>query len=276
MHQPQKDQKREKAYDCWLAYRRLEYPVAKRYQAICSKVVVMGQSAVMDAAVEELKRGIGGILEVEPRILSASADVRALALGVDRENMAIPEKEVEALRNDGFIIKGQNDGILIAGKTDRGILYGTFSFLRSLQTGMSPDALSRIENPAAGIRMINHWDNMDGSIERGYAGNSIFFRNNQFISDKGRVKDYARLLASVGINGVSINNVNVHDQETRLITKDLLPEVALLADIFRNYGIRLYLSISYSSPIDLGGLNTADPLDETVQDWWCQYAGKGS
>ena len=122
--------------------------------------------------------------------------------------------------------------------------------------------------------MINHWDNMDGSIERGYAGNSIFFRDNQFISDKDSVRDYARLLASVGINGVSINNVNVHDQETRLITRELLPEVALLADIFRSYGIRLYLSINYSSPIDLGGLSTADPLDGTVQDWWCQKASE--
>jgi alpha-glucuronidase len=274
MNQPQKDPKREKAYDCWLAYRRLEDSVANRYQAICSEIVVMGQSAIMDMAVEELKRGLGGILGIEPRILYGSADVRALALGMDIECLAIPVKEVEALSHDGFIIMGQNGGILIAGKSERGVLYGTFSFLRSMQTGMSPDTLNRIENPVAGIRMINHWDNMDGSIERGYAGNSIFFRDNQFISDKDSVRDYARLLASVGINGVSINNVNVHDQETRLITRELLPEVALLADIFRSYGIRLYLSINYSSPIDLGGLSTADPLDGTVQDWWCQKASE--
>lgn len=274
VNKPTETQSHEIAYDCWLAYRPLEDPAAGQYRSMCARVVVLGHSPVMDAAVDELKRGLKGILEAEPEILPAASQVWALALGMDKERITLTGDDMEALSEDGFIIRSGQDGILIAGKRDRGVLYGTFAFLRCLQMGLSIDALNRVENPAAGIRMINHWDNMDGSIERGYAGKSIFFRANRFIPDKSRVRDYARLLASVGINGVSINNVNVHATETRLITKEFLPEAAALARIFRDYGISLYLSINYSSPIELGGLSTADPLDAGVQDWWCRKAAE--
>lgn len=274
MNKALETQKQDKAYDCWLAYRPLAEPDIGQYRSVCARVVVMGQSPVMDAAVDELKRGLKGILGIEPQIFPSASGAWALFMGPEQGHITLPEEDLEALTDDGFIIRSGQDGILIAGRKDRGVLYGAFAFLRLMQTGMSIDSLDRTENPAAGIRMVNHWDNMDGSIERGYAGRSIFFRDNGFIPDKGRVKDYARLLASVGINGVSINNVNVHKHETRLITKEFLPEVAALADIFRSYGIRLYLSINYSSPIELGGLDTADPLDEAVQDWWRQKAAE--
>jgi len=274
MKRPKEAQRRDKAYDCWLAYRPLEDSMAREYRSICARAVVLGQSPVMDSAIEELERGIRGILDIEPEISRIDIGIRALILGMDSDDISIPGKDIETLNPEGFIIKGLRDGILIAGKTDRGVLYGTFEFLRRMQMGLSIDSLHFAENPAAGIRMVNHWDNMNGSIERGYAGNSIFFRDNRFISDKSRIRDYARLLASLGINGVTINNVNVHEHETRLITKELLPEVAALADVFRDYGIRLYLSINYSSPMELDGLDTADPLDEAVQDWWCQKAAE--
>src|SRR5690606_35114456 len=122
--------------------------------------------------------------------------------------------------------------------------------------------------PKSQLRLMNQWDNADGSIERGYAGNSIFYDKGEFQSDSTRVKDYARLLASVGINGISINNVNVHEVETLFITEKKLPEVAKVADIFRKYGIRLYLSVNFAAPLQVGGLPTADPLDARVQQWW--------
>ena len=132
----------------------------------------------------------------------------------------------------------------------------------------------RIENPRNPLRIIDHWDNMDGSVERGYAGRSIFYYANQLTKDFKRLRDYARLLASIGINGVVINNVNVKDYETRLITSEYLPDLAKLAAIFRDFGIRIYFSINYASPIRLGNLPTADPLERAVQEWWARKAAE--
>lgn len=116
--------------------------------------------------------------------------------------------------------------------------------------------------------MINQWDNVDGSIERGYAGESIFYDNGEFTLDLGRIRDYARLLASTGINAISINNVNVHRRESLFLTERYLNDVAKVAAEFRAYGIRLFLSANYASPIEIGGLRTADPLDAQVREWW--------
>src|SRR5690606_16521560 len=120
------------------------------------------------------------------------------------------------------------------------------------------------------IRMINQWDNRNGSIERGEAGKSIFYVNNKITTNMERIKDYARLLSSVGVNAISINNVNVWKVETNLITNVLLPDVANIADILRAYGIKTFLSINFASPIEIGDLTTADPLDNDVKQWWKQ------
>ncbi|MBA8008965.1 alpha-glucuronidase [Klebsiella oxytoca] len=122
--------------------------------------------------------------------------------------------------------------------------------------------------------MINHWDNLDGTVERGYAGNSLFFHNNQIHYDEIRLHHYARLLASVGINAIAINNVNVHHHETALIDDSLLPSVAQIAAIFRQYAIRLFLSVNFAAPIETGELSVADPLDPQVIDWWQTRAEK--
>ena len=111
---------------------------------------------------------------------------------------------------------------------------------------------------------------MDGSIERGYAGRSIFYQDNRFIRDTDRIRDYARLLASVGMNGIVLNNVNVHYRETSLITEVFLEDVSRVAAIFRAYGITVYLSINYAAPVTLGELTTADPLDPAVEKWWSE------
>ena len=265
--------KENRGYACWLGYRSLEdVSSTVRYQALCSKIIVVKKTPILDTALDELKRGIFGMLAQEPEIMrSRHSDYCGFAIGCDTiEDIAPPE--LEQIGEEGFIIKKENSGILIVGKKDRGVLYGVFAFLRLMQSGKDPDNLSLMENPVNRLRMINHWDNMSGMIERGYAGKSIFFKYNDFIRDIQRIRDYARLMASIGINSISINNVNVDSHATRLITSDLLPEVARVAGVFREYGIRLYLAINFSSPIELGGLSTADPLDEGVLSWWCDKA----
>ena len=121
--------------------------------------------------------------------------------------------------------------------------------------------------PSNPLRMMNHWDNMDGSIERGYSGRSFFYANDEIIVDD-RTVDYARFMASIGINGIVINNVNVKWAATDLITTRFFDKVKELSDIFEDYGIKLYLSLNFAAPIELGGLPICDPLDEQVKQWW--------
>jgi alpha-glucuronidase len=124
------------------------------------------------------------------------------------------------------------------------------------------------------LRMVSHWDNLDGTVERGYAGASIFFAGGQVTQDLRRVRDYARLLASVGVNAACVNNVNVTAEAARLLTAAHLPRLARLAGVFREYGIRLFLSVSFDSPIVIAGLRSADPLDPLVGSWWRQRAAE--
>ncbi|MFD1885333.1 alpha-glucuronidase [Paenibacillus wenxiniae] len=158
--------------------------------------------------------------------------------------------------------------LIILAPSPAGLLYGAFHLLRHLGTGQPLDQLTAISRPANRLRMIDHWDNADGSIERGYAGQSFLYENNAFTRDWDRLHDYARLLASAGFNALSINNVNVHATETLFITDAFLPDVAEVANILRKYAIRLYVSVNFAAPIEAGGLSTADPLDEAVRRWW--------
>jgi len=138
-----------------------------------------------------------------------------------------------------------------------------------LQDGgrVPPAVNSKIEE-----RILNHWDNIDGSVERGYSGRSLFFSNGNICFDESRIRDYARLLASVGINRVCCNNVNVTERSARMITAELLPDVARLAAVFREFGIRFIIAVDFTAPRLLGGLTTYDPLDDAVADWWKQAA----
>jgi alpha-glucuronidase len=145
------------------------------------------------------------------------------------------------------------------------VLYGTFALIREMQLRHRLDKLNLRSAPAYPLRMLDHWDNLDGTVERGYAGKSLW----QWADLPGRIDpryvDYARADASIGINGVVLNNVNA---DPRILTADYLGKVAALADVFRPYGIRVFLSVRFSSPIETGGLNTADPLDPAVAAWW--------
>ncbi len=261
---------RNPAYECWLNYRPINDPIVEEYRPLCKFITAHESSPILQSAVDELISGLGIMLGTQPEMGLGTEGITLVH--ADKTDL-LPPSEKDQILDEGFMIKYHPQGFVIAGKDDRGILYGVFAFLRLLQLKTRPDAMSRVENPANMLRMVNHWDNIDGSIERGYAGKSFFFKNNQFIMDMKRLRDYSRLLASVGLNAVVINNVNVHYYETLLI-EDYLPDVAKVADVFGKYGIKLYLSVNYSSPIQLGGLDNADPLNPAVQDWWCEKARK--
>lgn len=263
-------------YKCWLKYYKLENKkLSGEYENLLRNIVIKENTAITQSAVNELKRGLAGILGIRPEISEEPAKPAFLMLGTLSGNKSIAgllDREKQNLGEEGFIIKllteNEQKQLLVAGKTDRGLLYGVFSLLRLIQTGTGLDELPRIENPVNQLRMVNHWDNMDGSIERGYAGKSIFYKNNKITGNLARISDYARILASVGINAIAINNVNVHKIETLLITDRYIKDAAKLNEIFRSYGIKLFLSINFASPLSTGELSTADPLDKEVRKWW--------
>ncbi|WP_274649583.1 alpha-glucuronidase family glycosyl hydrolase [Paenibacillus humicola] len=279
-----KEWQAETGYECWLRYARLEDgKLRDTYASVCGEIVTAaGQSEVIRAAVEELTAALEGMTGTAPLVSSETSGRRFVAIGtfgggLGAVDAAADPQTVESLGEEGYVIRSLPDGggagcIAIAGKTDRGALYGVFHFIRLLQQGADPDKLAVTESPKNGLRMINHWDNMDGSIERGYAGRSFFYRDNEMTEDLTRIRDYARLLASAGLNAVSINNVNVHQHETLLVTGAYLPKVKQIADVFRAYGIRLFLSVNFAAPIQIGGLDSADPLDPDVKKWWRETA----
>ncbi|WP_161979301.1 alpha-glucuronidase [Streptococcus sp. S784/96/1] len=167
---------------------------------------------------------------------------------------------------ESYSIDASESNIRLIASDNIGLLYGIYRLHRDFI--VYGEFRNVVESPKQAIRMINHWDNMDGSIERGYAGESIFFKDNHFRRDFTVIREYARLLASVGINALSINNVNVHKVETELITEKFLPELKYVASLFESYGIKIFLSINFASPKIIGGLETADPLDEGVVMFW--------
>lgn len=172
------------------------------------------------------------------------------------------------LQGEAFSLTPLEQGFEIAGGSKKGLLYGVYRFLNRLAGGESMDSIQEYSAPKADYRIMNHWDNMDGTIERGYAGKSFYFRNQSFDYDAERIRDYARLMASIGINGICINNVNVGKVSAGLIAEPLLTELAELASIFRPFGIRLLVSVHFDAPMIVGGLTTSDPLDEGVQAFW--------
>ena len=276
-------------YDAWLNSEICGTADTKRMSADFRSICVESDDPVVLTAERELKAAIRKIFGKAPPSVDKPKSSGTVVLGIIPQrahllsghdaahsvcSSLITDKESEIIGTEGFIIKhciSDDHGgslTLIAAKSGPGVLYGAFALIRRISCGDFSHGTHIVENPSLALRMVNQWDNMDGSIERGYAGLSIFYRDGRILKNSRRIRDYARLLASIGLNGIVLNNVNVHSTETRLITKEQLPKVAKLADIFRSYGIRTFLSINYSSPMELGGLDTADPLDRGVQAWW--------
>jgi alpha-glucuronidase len=269
----------DQGYEGWLRYSPLESIKREQYAQWCGRLICRANSGTAETALHELRLGIASLLELEPQNAVRSEGEPFLLLGLlEAPEITVLVEPTGVLLAEGYriqtVIQEGVRCIVLAGKTDKGLLYAVFHFLRLLQTGQDIRQLSIVENPRNQLRMLNHWDNLDGSIERGYAGKSIFYWDDQVLAQSPRVRDYARLLASIGVNGIVINNVNVHRQETLLMTEKHLPEVARVAAVFRDYGITVYLSINYAAPIELGDLDTADPLDSRVADWWKRRANE--
>ncbi len=179
----------------------------------------------------------------------------------------------KALKNlkDGYTIKSSRDKIIISSSKEIGLLYGVYHILRLQQTKQNLDNLNITEKPSYDVRILNHWDNLDGTIERGYAGHSLWKWEDLPNKISPRYAEYARANASIGINSVVLNNVNA---SPNILRKDYLEKVKVLADIFRPYGIKVYLSVNFSSPKVLDGLENSDPLNKNVQKWWKRKASE--
>jgi alpha-glucuronidase len=270
-----RDNKTRAYDDCWLRLDGIkDSSFQKNYRRCLESVYCNSDTRLAKTALNELLSGLTRLTGSSPKVVDdpESSCIILSILAFDKEiDSALATNEIAKLQPEGFLIKAVKDNkgskIYITAKTDKGLLYGVFRFLLYLDQQKEIGKLHLLENPKNPIRMINQWDNLDGSIERGYAGRSIFYQNNILTTDMARVKYYARMLASVGINAIAINNVNAHKEETRLIA-DKIHMVKEINDIFRDYGIRVFLSINYASPIDIGGLSSADPLDDEVAKWW--------
>lgn len=254
-------------YNCWLRKGNyMDLVRVDQYKDFCNTIIVKENKGVIKTAVSELKLAIKRITGIEAIVSSEVVKEPHIILELVQN---IDDNEIGA---EGFVVKRVDNSLMIIGKDDNGILFGVFHLIKVMSMGKTLKEAEIIDTPVNPIRMIDQWDNISGDIERGYAGKSIFYKNNSIVKDMTRIKDYARLLASVGINSIAINNVNVHELETKFITEEYLPNIANFAEVFRAYGIKLYLSINFAAPMEIDGLKVADPLDEEVKNWWKKTA----
>jgi alpha-glucuronidase len=268
----------EDGYELWLRYRPVsDQRVLRSYRASITGVVMEGGSPTSRAARSELDRGLRGLLGGEVPFVPTIARDGVLVVGTPARSSLVAAADVGAdlgrIGEEGFVIRSTRiagkRATVIAANTDVGLLYGVFRFLRELQTGKPVEGLSIVEAPRVRRRLLDHWDNLDRTVERGYAGFSLWDWHKLPDYLDPRYTDYARANASIGINGTVLTNVNAN--ATSLLP-EYLAKAAALAGVFRRYGIRVYLTARFSAPIEIGGLKTADPLDPEVAAWWRRKA----
>ncbi len=254
-----------KDYDLWLQYQKSSVA-----NGIFKNIALNAKNETDKAIQNELKTASERMFQYSPTF--SNSENATLIIKKTSELEPTQKKIIDkanALNDEGFAIETiQNKGkktVLITAKNSLGLLYGTFRLLRELQINPSKKDFSIADEPKLKVRMLNHWDNLDGTVERGYAGSSIW--NWQKLPDfiDKKYIDYARANASVGINGVALINVN---SNALILTPQYLEKVSALAKAFRPYGIKVYLTARFSAPIEIGGLKTADPLNQEVQQWW--------
>jgi len=256
----------EDGYDLWLRNAPADAATAQRIGANAQSIVDMG-TPTLTIARQELQRGIAGLTgTTPPRAETVQQGSIWLSSAAHAHAMPMP---MEGLGPDGYAIRTMTVAgkpvTVIAGATDVGVLHGAYAWLRLARTGAALDRIDMRSAPRIGLRLLNHWDNLDGTVERGYAGQSIWdwWRLPDY---KGpRYTDYARANASLGINGTVLNNVNAKSDS---LTAAYIAKAAALADLFRPYGIKVYLSVKWTAPMELDGLKSADPLDPAVAAWW--------
>ena len=253
----------------WLRYDPIA-DAARRAAArrVVTSIVIKPASPTLSAASEELQKGASGLLGASVPIREDLREDGALLAGTPTSAPTITtlvgKEQLARVGDEGFVIRSAHwkthPVTIIAANTDAGVLYGAFHFLRLIQTGASLTGLSISSRPRLALRLLDHWDNLDGSVERGYAGKSIWWPE-----PDPRATEYARADASLGINGAVLNNVNA---DPRVLTAPRLQKAAVIAQTLRPYGVRVYLSVNAAAPVMLKELTTADPLDPAVARWW--------
>lgn len=260
----------ETGINAWLRYAPV--PSANSHPSLPSSIISLNTSAsgpVLIASVE-LQKGIRGILGKNLTVAtqsgssSSSIVVGTLAEYVDAYGKLTNSPQLE---DDGFWLNTTGTSVQILGQNERGALYGAFEYLSMLAQG-NFSQVAYASSPSAPIRWVNQWDNLDGSIERGYGGSSLFFENGLVVDNLDRVSEYARLLASIRINGIIVNNVNAN---ASILDPANVEGLGRLADAFRPYGVNVGISLDFASPsagLVYGNLSTFDPLDAGVISWW--------
>jgi alpha-glucuronidase len=260
----------ETGYDLWLRYVPVTDATERAsYRRSATAVVVPAGSPTRDAIASELRRGLRGLLGVDAARVDRPQSDGAVIVGTPSSSSVIAAlgwtDALARLGREGYVIRSANVGghaaTVIASTGETGALYGVFHFLRLIQTRTPLARIDIVQRPGLERRLLNHWDNLDGSIERGYAGGSLWWPDRV----DQRLVDYARANASIGINGTVINSVNANPQS---LTAPLLEKAAAIARTFRPYGIRVYLAANFAAPKMLGALTTDDPFDPAVARWW--------
>jgi alpha-glucuronidase len=264
----------EDGYRLWLRYDPIaDAPLRRDYAAALTEIVVPANPRpTVAAARDELAAGLRGLFGAAVPVVDRATRDNALVIGTPHDPAIaalVTETDLRAAGEEGYIVRriavAGGHRVIIVANREIGLLYGAFALLRHLQTGRPVESLNLVSAPRIQRRLLNHWDNLNGFIERGYAGFSLwqwFYLPE--IRDP-RYRDYARACASVGINGAVLTNVNAN---ALVLTPAYLAKVAALAEEFRPYGVRVYLTARFSAPIEIGGLKTADPLDPAVGAWW--------
>ncbi len=262
----------EDGYKLWLRYAAAG-PTAAGYRQAIRQIVVEGTGRTAQVTRAELTTALAAMFGSPVLANRQAIPDGALIVGTPASSPAIRglgwAADLAKAGPEGFVIRSAGVAnhrvTAIASEGEVGALYGAFHLLRLMQTAQPIDQLNVAERPKVQLRMLNHWDNLNGTIERGYAGNSLWQWSDLPGKISPRYADYARANASIGINGAVINNVNA---DVRILSPEYLAKVAALAEAWRPYGLRVYLSPNFAAPIRLGGLATADPLDKGVADWW--------
>ncbi len=262
-------------YKLWLRYEKInDKQWIDDNKELLKHVYIPGNHKIYESIKKELTLGLQGTLGITPIFVENPKGKNAILIGTPESNPYILNKkeELETIKEvgvEGYVIKTlDNKGkkqLIISANSEKGTLYGVFHLLRLIQMQENISELRISESPKIETRVLNHWDNLDRTVERGYAGFSIWdwHKLPDFIDT--RYIDYARANASIGINGTVLTNVNAN---SLVLTESYIKKLAALADVFRSYGIKIYITARFSAPIEIGGLKTADPLDEKVQEWW--------
>jgi alpha-glucuronidase len=270
----------EDGYDLWLRYRPIEARWSAAYRRTAAQLVGGesrgagshdGDSAVLKIAQEELTRALAGLLGIVPAPAVRPTRDGALVFGTPKSSpvVAALKLDLHEVGREGYVIRSMRvDGhraTVVAANEDIGVLYGVFDYLRRLQNRRPVDHLDLASAPRLPYRVLDHWDDLDGFVERGYAGSSLWDWHKLPDYLPPRYTDYARACASLGINGTVLTNVNA---DATSLTARYLEKAAALAGVLRLYGVRVYLTARFSAPIEIGGLASADPLDSRVRAWW--------